>query len=439
MTDRYAELPPIQGAGSVRGYAERAGRWGGRFLPGGQRTFWVAVGLILVALLVWAVRPSPNAQTGAGVLGTGGPTPVGVAVVRAGDLAVTLNALGTVTPLATVTVKPQTSGILEKIDFQEGQTVHKGDLLAEIDPRPFQAALDQAKGQLARDDAQLANAKIDLGRYQALSAQQAISDQIRATQAALVRTDAGTVKADQAAVEAAVVNLQYCRITSPVAGRVGLRQVDVGNLVQAGVTTAIVVVTQLQPMSIVFALPEDDLTDVMRGVNAGDRLSVDAFDRSQSTKLASGSLSTVDNVIDPTTGTVKMRAIFDNSGNTLFPSQFVNVRLLVDTLHNQSIVPSAAIQRGASGTFVFAVNANRTVSMRTVTLGPTDGDKVAIVNGLSPGETVVVDGADRLRDGAIVSIPGGKPTAAGVSGASVGGQHHGRHHHRPAGAQGSGQ
>lgn len=359
--------------------------------------------------------------------------PVGVARATVASVAVTLNALGTVTPLVTVTVKPQVSGILQKINFQEGQMVKAGDLLALIDPRPYRAALNQAKGQLQRDNAQLSNAKIDLARYQALSRQNAIAQQTLATQAALVRTDQGTVEADMAAVDAAAVNLSYCTITSPVAGRVGLRQVDMGNLVQSGVTTAIAVVTQLQPISVLFTLPEDDVSQVMARVGAGAKLSTDVWDRGQTTRLASGTLSTVDNEVDPTTGTVKMRAIFDNADERLFPQQFVNVRVVVDTLPNQTTVPVAAIQRGAGGNFVYLVKADKTVSVRPVELGPSENDQVDILRGLRPGDVVVVDGADRLRDGARVSLPGANPAL--IRRGSGG---HGHHRHMAEGGSGSG-
>lgn len=397
-----------------RGSLSRANRWGTRVMPGGARTLWILIGLGLLALLIWAVKPSSTTQSNTGryEFGTGGPVPVGVAQAKTGNVAVTLNALGAVTPLATATIKPQVTGILTKIDFQEGQMVKAGDLLAEIDPRPYQAALDQARGTLGHDMAQLANAKVDLARYRALSAQNAISNQILATQAALVRTDAATVEADKAAVEAATINFGYCRITSPVAGRVGIRQVDVGNLMQAGVTTAIVVVTELQPISVIFTLPEDNVAAVMQRIGAGATLSAEAWDRSQTTKLASGTLAAVDNQIDPTTGTVKLRALFDNRDLRLFPQEFVNIRLLVNTLQNQTTIPVAAIQRGAQGSFVYVVNRSHTVSVRNVTLGPTDNDQVDVIGGLKPGEIVVVDGADRLKDGAKVTIPGKAGRAA---------------------------
>ncbi len=271
----------------VRGYTGRATRWGAAHLPGGARTLWTGVGLILLALLIWAIRPGQETgRPGRG--GFGGPQSVGINTVAKGDIPITLNALGTVTPLATVTVRPQVSGQILRFNFTEGQMVKAGDLLAEIDPRAFRAAYDQAQGQLERDRAALGNAQVDLKRDQALYAAKAISQQVLDTQAALVRSDAATVKSDAANVEATAINLGYTKVTAPVAGRVGLRQVDVGNLVQAGQTNGIVVVTQLQPVSVLFSLPEDNISDIMARVHAGATLSVEAYDRGQTVKLASG-------------------------------------------------------------------------------------------------------------------------------------------------------
>ncbi len=393
--------------GRARTYVDDAGRWGERHLPGGARTVWIGMGLLAVALVLWAVWPAHDAAR-SGRFGMMGPQPVGVARVQSGDLDVTLDALGTVTPLASVTVRPQVSGQIIKFDFQEGQMVKAGDVLAEIDPRPFQAALDQAKGQRARDSALLANARVDLVRFRSLWDQKAISQQQFATQSALVKQDEGIVASDAANVQSAAINLGFTKVTAPVSGRVGLRQVDVGNLIQAGQTNGIAVVTQLQPISVLFTLPEDNVTDIMRQVHAGATLSVDVYDRAQLHKLASGKLSAVDTEIDTTTGTVKLRAAFDNEDEGLFPNQFVNVRLLVNTLHDQAIVPGAAIQRGAEGTYVYKVNADSTVSMRTVSLGPAQGDRVSIAQGLKRGDVVVIDGADRLRDGASVALPKGQ-------------------------------
>jgi multidrug efflux system membrane fusion protein len=411
--------------------------WVKQHVPGGPRTIWIIVGLVVLGLLAWVIlAPTSAPKTGRDAFGPGGPVPVGVAQATSGDIHVTLNALGAVTPLATVTVKPQVTGILKKIDFTEGQMVKAGDELVEIDPAPYQAALDQAKGTLAHDDAQLENAKVDLKRYQALATQNAISNQTLATQQALVRTDTGTVIADKAAVETAAINLGYCKITSPVAGRVGIRQVDVGNLMQPGSTTSIVVVTELHPISVLFTLPEDSISSVMERVGAGAKLSAEAWDRGQTTKLATGALATFDNEVDPTTGTVKLRATFDNEDNRLFPQQFVNIRLLVNTLTNQTVVPAAAIQRGSDGSFVYVAKPDHTVSVRNVTLGITDGDKVDVLSGLSPGESVVTDGADRLKDGAKISIPAATKIGVGHGGhKGHGGSHH---RHRSQGGDSSG-
>jgi membrane fusion protein, multidrug efflux system len=414
----------------------------------GSMLWWIIGGLIVVAAIVLFARhraAAATAKTAGGRFGNA-PLAVGIAKVTTGDVPITINALGTVTPLATVTVHPQVTGPLLKIDFTEGQTVKAGDLLVQIDPRPYQAALDQAIGQLKRDQAALANAKVDQERYKTLVAQNSISEQTYATQVATAAQDEAVVAADQAAVEAARLNLSYCRITSPVPGLVGLRQVDVGNLMQAN-STAIVVVTQMQPMSVLFTVPEDSLGEILKRMRAGQKLGTDAYDRSVTAKIASGVLSNADNVIDTTTGTLKLRAMFDNTQNELFPSQFVNIHLLLDTLHDTIVVPGAAIQQGASGSYVYVVNADSTVKMRAVTTGPTNADLIAINSGLQPGETVVVDGADQLRDGARVILPGqagaGRPARAGSSGggggssgggssggggdSGSGGQHHRRH------------
>jgi multidrug efflux system membrane fusion protein len=373
-------------------------------VPGGTRTIATVIGIILIGLLVWAIRPGESARRTGANAQNGAPMAVGVGKATHGDIPVHLNALGTVTPLATVTVRSQVTGQLSAIDFKEGQLVKAGDQLAQIDPRSFQAALDQAKGQLARDQAQLANARVDLGRYKTLLAQDSISQQQYDTQVALVGQDEGIVKADQAAVETAAINLSYTRITSPVDGRVGLRQMDLGNLVQAS-TTNIVVVTQIEPISVVFAIPEDDIGDVMTQVADGMTLQAEAYDRARTHLLATGALATIDNQIDTATGTVKLRALFKNDDGALFPNQFVNVQLLVKTLHDQVIVPTAAVQRGAQGPYVFVVNQDSTVKMTNVTLGEADGEQQAVTGGLKGDETVVVDGADRLRDGTKVRLP----------------------------------
>ena len=392
--------------------------------------WWIIGGIALLVLIVIGARYRAATPATTGRSGLNGPLTVGVASVTKGDIPITINALGTVTPLATVTVHPQISGPLVKIAFIEGQMVKRGDLLVLIDPRPYQAAVDQAAGQLKRDQAALANAKVDLDRYKTLLAQNSVSDQTYATQVATVAQEEATVATDRAALEAAQLNLDYCRITSPVPGLVGLRQVDTGNLMQAN-TTAIVVVTQLQPMSVLFTVPEDSLSNVLQRLRSGQKLAVEAFDRSLTNKIASGTLSNADNEIDTTTGTLKLRAMFDNSKFELFPNQFVNVRLLLDTLHDAIVVPGAAMQQGSSGSYVYVVKADSTVSMRAVTPGPSSGDLSSITKGLQAGERVVVDGADQLRDGARVMVPG----AAAAAGNAPPGT--GQHMHRQSAGAGN--
>jgi len=366
------------------------------------------VAAVIVAVVWYLARPQPQPRE-AGRGQTSAPIPVGVSPVATGDMPVTLTQLGTVTPLATVTVKTQISGYLVQVAFKEGQMVTKGDFLAQIDPRPYQVALEQAQAQLAKDQALLKNAQLDLQRYNTLVAQNSIAKQTRDTQVSLVAQYEATVKADQAQIDAQKLNLTYCRIISPVTGRVGLRQVDAGNYVQTSDPNGIVVVTQLQPISVIFTLPEDNLPEVMKRVRSGASLPVTAFDRTGSTELATGKLDTVDNQIDTTTGTVKLRATFDNEQDALFPNQFVNVKLLVNTLHDADVVPNAAIQRGAPGTFVYVVKPENTVGVQKVKLGPTDGQRIAILSGVEPGENVVIDGADRLRDGAKITVAPAEP------------------------------
>jgi multidrug efflux system membrane fusion protein len=412
---RRADAAPAA-EGPVGGAWQGFKNWSGRH-PRLSRVVWFAVGLALLALLIWAIYPAKN--TGRRGLINQGAQPVNVARAISGDINVTLNALGTVTPLATAQVRPQVGGMLVKLNFTEGQMVKAGDTLAQIDPRPYQAALDQARGALARDTANLANARIDMARYLALQKQNAISDQIVATQAALVKSDEGVVVADQANVETARINLGYTNIVSPVPGRAGIHLVDIGNIVTAGQTSEIVVVTELQPMSVLFTIPEDNINQIMARLATGATLAADAYDRAQTVKLTSGTLSSVDSVVDPTTGSVKLRALFDNKDEKLFPAQFVNIRLLVDTLHNQTVVPVAAIQRGADGSFVFVVTPEKTVTQRNVTTGVQDGNNIQILSGIKPGDTVVIDGADRLRDGADVEIPNQTAKIAAPSGAGA--------------------
>jgi len=387
------------------------------------KRFWWIVGVcaLLILLLIGLRLRARSVTPPGGRFGAGGPQTVGVARVTTGDVPITINALGTVTPLATVTVHPQISGPLIKIAFSEGQIVKTGELLAQIDPRPFQAALDQAEGQLKRDQAMLANARVDLTRYKTLLSQDSISDQTYATQVSTVAQNEATVAFDQAAVETAQLNLSYCRITSPVTGRVGLRQVDIGNLVQANSST-IAIVTQMQPMSVLFTVPEDSVSSILEHLYRGERLMVQAFDRSLTNQIASGTLSNSDNQIDTTTGTLKLRAMFDNAKLELFPNQFVNARLILETLHDQVVVPGAALQNGSQGSYVYLVKPDNTVSTRPVVTGPSSGELVAISSGLESGQTVVVDGADQLRDGAKIQLPQNQPAGApGRPGAHGGG------------------
>ncbi|MBN3792692.1 MdtA/MuxA family multidrug efflux RND transporter periplasmic adaptor subunit, partial [Burkholderia sp. Ac-20353] len=395
----------------------------------------------------------PAAAAGGGRSGRGGPTamanvpqPVQVASATHGEMPIVLSALGTVTPLANVTVKTQLSGYLQSVAFQEGQLVNKGDVLAQIDPRPYQNALENAEGTHARDEALLATARLDLKRYQTLLAQDSIASQTVDTQKSLVKQYEGTVKTDQAAIDTARLNLVYARITAPVSGRVGLRQVDPGNYVTPGDTNGIVVITQLQPMSVIFTTSEDNLPSIVKQVNAGSKLSVTAYDRSNTTPLETGSLATLDNQIDTTTGTVKLRATFDNKEGLLFPNQFVNTRLLVDVIRDATIVPTSAVLTGSIGQFVYIVKPDDTVTVRKVKIGPVDGERTSIVSGVTVGERVVTDGSDRLREGSKITIPADKPkgasgthganAASGASGASAasaasgtkGGGHRGQHH-----------
>jgi membrane fusion protein, multidrug efflux system len=407
----------------------------------GRRLLWLLLLALVVGLVVWWVlRHQSGVPTGRFI--TTGAMPVGTAAVAKGDMPVVDNALGTVTPLATVTVQTQINGQLTEVGFQEGQMVKQGDFLAQIDPRPYQVALEQAQGQLAKDQAALADARLDLARYEKLVAQNAIASQTLDTQRATVAQDIGTVQTDQAQVDAQKLNLAYCHITAPVTGRVGLRQVDPGNYIQTSSTTGIVVVTQVQPISVIFTLPEDSLPAVLKQVHAGQTLAATAYDRTGNTEIETGQLATIDNQIDTTTGTVKLRATFANNALQLFPNQFVNIKLTVDTLKGTNIVPEAAIQRGAPGTFVYLVKPDNTVTAQPVTLGPDNGQKVAVTKGLEPGQVVVIDGADRLKDGAQVTVtengtqpappaPGGQP-----NGAQQPSQGHGHAPAQPSGSRG---
>ena len=352
--------------------------------------------------------------------GTGAPTPVVAAPVRKGTLNVHIYALGTVTPLRTVTVRGRVDGQLMAVHFREGDIVKQGQLLAEIDPRPFNVQLKQAEGQLARDQALLANARLDLERYRTLLAQDSIAKQQVDSQAALVQQYEGTVKSDQSQVESARLQLTYARVTAPISGRVGLRLVDPGNIVRAGDANGLVVITQLAPIGVVFTVPQDSLPDLMKRVQSGDVLRVEAWDREQKNRLAQGNLVAVDNLVDVTTGSVKLKGSFRNDEDELFPNQFVNVRLRLDTLEEQTIILQTAVQRGGRGLFVYVVKEDMTVTARPVVLGPVDGPRVAVLKGVEPGDQVVIEGIDRLREGARVQItqrPEFKPSIDGTSGA----------------------
>ena len=334
--------------------------------------------------------------------------PVAVAEAQKGEIPVYLNGLGSVTPFNTVTVRSRIDGQLLRVTFQEGQFVRQGEMLAEIDPKPFQVQLEQAEGQLARDQAQLNNANLDLTRYQTLAAQGVIPRQQLDTQAATVRQFDGVIRADEAQISSARLNLTYCRITAPLTGRVGLRLADVGNMIHATDPNGLVVITQVQPIAVLFTIPEDSLSQVLKKVRSGEHLSVEAYDRSGQTKIADGRVSTIDNQIDQTTGTSRLKAVFDNKDNTMFPNQFVNVRLLVEMKNDKILIPAVAIQRGPQGTFVYVVNPDQTVDVRQVTVGIIEGTQASIDNGLSDREQVVVDGVDKLRAGIKVQIASGE-------------------------------
>jgi membrane fusion protein, multidrug efflux system len=379
--------------------------------PRSSRRWWV--GLLVLALVgmgayvfVTHEGMAPSAPPARGQAPGPRPLPVIAVPAKVGDLNVYLTGLGAVTPLNTITVKSRVDGELIEAPFREGQIVKAGDVLAEIDPRPFEVQLTQAEGQMARDQALLKNAQLDMQRYRVLVAQDSIATQQLDTQEALVRQYEGAIKVDQGQIDSAKLQLTYCHITAPIGGRVGLRLVDPGNIVHATDTTGLVVITQLQPIAVVFAIAEDSLPAVLAKLKAGESLPVEAYDREQRQQLAVGSLLTVDNQIDPTTGTVRLKAVFPNADNILFPNQFVNARLLLEVKRGATVVPAAAIQRSPQGPFVYVVKADQTVAMRPVTIGVSQGDATAISAGLVPGDLVVTDGVERLRDGAKVEVQG---------------------------------
>ena len=386
----------------------------------------LAILLAIAFVVVRVVRHHPDSAANPGkgrAGGQAGPVAVAVATVEPGNIEIRIPALGTVTTLANVTVRTQISGTLQKILFVEGQLVHEGDIIAQIDPRPYEAALQTAKGNLRRDQALLADARLDLKRYEGLVKEDSIAVQQLDTQRALVDQYIGTIESDEGQVKTAEVNLIYTRIVSPATGRVGIRQVDQGNYVTPGDTNGIVVINQLQPISVIFNIPEDNVLALMKKVRQGVPLAVEAYDRGNAIKLADGRLSTVDNEIDTTTGTVKLRAQFENADGSLFPNQFVNIQLVQDLLQDQLIMPNSAVRRGAPNgvvtTFVYLVNPNATVTVRPVTLGVVDGERVAVTAGLAAGDRVVTEGGDRLRDGAAVQLPGNMAAATAPAAAAA--------------------
>lgn len=376
--------------------------------PGAPRRRAVAAALVLVLLaagLAWWLGPwRGQAPLPARAPVTALPQPVREATAVSGDFPVTLTELGTVTPVYTVTVISQIAGYLMQVEFAEGQIVKQGQEIALVDPRPYQVMLEQAEGQLAVDQATLAQARMDLARYSRLNRQDSIARQTAEDQVYVVQQYEGKVKVDQAAIDNARLDLVYCHIIAPIDGRIGLRLVDPGNFVQSNSTTGIAVIAQLQPITVIFTLPEDNVPEVLAALHRQGSLKVAAYDRSDSRHLADGTVFAIDSEINTTTGMVNLRASFDNKDEALFPNQFVNAHLLVSTVHDAVVVPHAALLNGAPGDYVYVVNADHTVSVRPVTAGPRDQDRVVIARGLEPGEHVVIDGADRLRDGAHVTV-----------------------------------
>ncbi len=405
--------------------------------PKRRRRWWIIAGILLViaAIFFWEHHGGAKKRVPA-------PQAVGVAKAVSGSMPETLEALGTVTPLATVTVLPQLSGYLTQVAFTEGEMVTAGQFLAEIDPRPYQVSLEQYTAQQAKDLATLSQARSDLARYQILARQDSISAQTVADQRFLVAQDAATVQVDQANIDSARLDLAYCHITAPVSGLVGLRLVDPGNYVTSSSSTGLAVITTMAPMTVIFSVPQTELGQVLTRRQAGAQLAASAYSSDDTTKIADGTLTAIGNQVDTSTGTVNLRATFPNTNSALYPNEFVNIHLLVDTLQNATLVPAPAVQEGAPGSYVYLVQANNTVKVQAVTAGTTDGTNTVITKGLSPGDTVVVDGVDRLSDGMKISIASGSPAtaaagaagadtgAAGGSGWSEGGKKAHRHEHK---------
>jgi membrane fusion protein, multidrug efflux system len=402
-------------AGSGRASAAKNRRW-----------LWIVALVVLIALGIWysKSKDSAEAQGPAGAAsggkggrqgqgGAGQPVPVVVATAQRGDLPVYFNGLGTVTAFNTVTVRSRVDGQIVKINFTEGQTVHQGDALVEIDPRPYQVQLEQAEGQLAKDQAQLRDVQVDYERYQLLFKEGVIPKQQVDTQQAQVGQYQGAIRADQGTIDSAKLQIVYSHVTAPITGRVGLRLVDMGNIVHATDTTGLLVITQLQPIAVIFSLPQDQLSQVLSKLHGKQQLPVDAYDRDDTTKIAAGKLLTIDNQIDTTTGTYKLKSEFSNDRETLFPNQFVNVHLLVDTKRNLTVVPAPAIQRGPQGTYVYLAQKDNSVKIQPVTIALSSGNSAGIATGLQPGDNVVVDGQDKLQDGS--KIEARSPTGGSVN------------------------
>jgi multidrug efflux system membrane fusion protein len=374
-----------------------------------KRRLWLMVVLLLIVGVTGFLILQRRQKTTVAAASKSQPAQPGVAistvVAEQGSIGIYINALGSVSPVYTVTVKSRVDGQLISVNYREGQMVKQGDLLAEIDSRPFQAQLEQAQGQYQRDKALLENANVDLNRYQVAYSKNAIPKQQLDTQVATVHQYEGVVQIDQGQIDNAKVQLAYCRITSPISGRVGLRLVDPGNIVHAADTNGMLVITQLQPINVLFSVAEDYLPQIRQQLHRGNRLTVDAFDRTQQTKLSSGALLTFDNEIDTTTGTIKLKATFPNGDNALFPNQFVNARLLVTTQHGVILIPSVAIQRNAQDSFVYVVKPDQTVAMQNVSVGTTDGN-VTAVEGINAGDVIAVDGFDKLQNGVKVTVRG---------------------------------